>query len=64
MAGDKKSAPVGDALSDLKWLIAFLVVLWIVWFFTGGPDRYLKSKPFLKPPAAPGEQFNQYGPQP
>lgn len=28
-----------DALGSLKWLVIIFVGLWIVWFFTGGPQR-------------------------
>jgi hypothetical protein len=42
----------GDAWSHLKWLIFALIVLWFVWFFTGGPQRYeSQSGKFIKPPA-------------
>ncbi len=50
-----------DALKDLKWLLVFLVVLWFVWFMTGGPKRYLDSKPFLTP-ATVGTESTEYGP--
>ncbi len=38
----------------LKWIIFILVVLWIVWFLTGGPQSGRISQPFLSPPAPIG----------
>lgn len=35
----------------LKWIIFILVILWIVWFLTGGPKSGFVSQPFLRPPA-------------
>jgi hypothetical protein len=46
----------------LKWLIGFFIFLWIVWFFTGGPERFDKQKPFLKPPP-PLDTGETYGPR-
>jgi len=36
----------------LKWFLGFLIFLFIVWFFTGGPERLKKEKigPFVEPP--------------
>ncbi|MFA5934120.1 MAG: hypothetical protein WC795_02785 [Candidatus Paceibacterota bacterium] len=51
-----------DALKDLKWLIGILVILWFVWFFTGGPKRFEQNnKPFIKPPS-PINSGERYGP--
>lgn len=38
-----------------KWLIGFLVLLFIIWFFTGGPERAKEEKPglFIEPQPAP-----------
>ena len=33
---------------DLLYVFLGLVALYIIWLFTGGPERYLDSKPFLK----------------
>ncbi len=51
-----------DALSDLKWLIAVIILIWVVWAFTGGPSRYEATHGvFLKPPAplSTGETYGQ-----
>jgi len=41
-----------NPISDLKWLIFILVILWFAWFLTGGPKHTERLKgPFLKPPA-------------
>lgn len=52
-----------EALKDLKWLIGIMVIIWFVWFFTGGPQRFERnSKPFLRP-AAPIDTGETYGPE-
>ena len=49
--------------NDLKWLIFILIGLWLVWFFTGGPQRYESQQgPFIKPPA-PLDTGAIYGPK-
>ncbi|PCI21392.1 hypothetical protein COB64_00750 [Candidatus Wolfebacteria bacterium] len=37
----------------LKWIIGFLIALFILWFLTGGPERFQEGKegPFIEPPA-------------
>ena len=37
------------AVKHLMELIVFLVILWLVWFFTGGPQRYDNDKPYVTP---------------
>lgn len=33
-----------------RWVIIFFIILWIVWFFTGGPQRAEnKYKPYIVP---------------
>jgi len=41
-----------DSMNTFKWLIGIFILLFILWFFTGGPERFKKEKPgpFLKPP--------------
>lgn len=52
-----------DALKDLKWLLIILVVLWFIWFATGGRmHKASTSGPFLNPPA-PLDNGGAYGPQ-
>ena len=49
-----------DAIKELKWLILIMVILWIVWFLTGGPKRIEDLKgPFIKPakPIDTGETY-------
>jgi len=39
------------AAEHLKGFIAILVVLWLVWFFLGGPSKNKNNeKPFINPP--------------
>ena len=34
----------------LKWVLIIFAGLWILWFFTGGPERYEnKYNPFVTP---------------
>ena len=39
----------------LKWFIGFLVLLFIIWLITGGPERFKKEEPgpFIEPPPPP-----------
>jgi len=51
-----------DAISDLKWLIVVMIIIWVVWFFTGGPSREIsQGGPFLKepPPLDTGETYGE-----
>ena len=50
------------AWEHLKGIIIILIVLWLVWFFTGGQHSPDTDKPFLKPPA-PLDTGIKYGPQ-
>lgn len=47
-----------DVVKELKWFFIILLVMWVIWFFTGGPARY-ENKPFLKP-AAPLDTGETY----
>jgi len=48
-------------MNDLWWLVFIIVVLWFVWFFTGGPQsERAQGGPFLKPPA-PLDTGETYG---
>ena len=48
-------------MKDLLWLVLAIVVLWIVWFFTGGPEsERAQGGLFLKPPA-PLDSGETYG---
>ncbi len=48
-------------MKDLQWLIYVIIILWIVWFFTGGPEsERAQGGPFLKPPA-PLDTGETYG---
>jgi hypothetical protein len=37
------------ALDHLKGFILILIVLWVIWFFTGGPSKSKDEKPFVEP---------------
>jgi hypothetical protein len=50
-----------DAIKELKWLLVILVLLWVIWFLTGGPSRFEKG-PFIKPPN-PIDTGEVYGPK-
>jgi len=51
------------AWNHLRGLIFILILLWFVWFFTGGPNKYeSKAGPFIKPPA-PINTGEIYGPK-
>ncbi|HXK35312.1 MAG TPA: hypothetical protein VJ103_02315 [Candidatus Paceibacterota bacterium] len=47
--------PGEGAEGMLKWILWALVFLFVVWFVTGGPERYKKLKPgpFEEPPPPP-----------
>jgi hypothetical protein len=50
-----------DALSDLKWLIIVIIIIWFMWFFTGGPSRERSQFGlFLKAPS-PLDTGEAYG---
>lgn len=50
-----------EALGFLKWLVLIFVGLFIVWIFTGGPERQTsKSGFFIKPLQSPGEEWRSY----
>ncbi|HRH31303.1 MAG TPA: hypothetical protein PK950_01425 [Candidatus Paceibacterota bacterium] len=36
-----------DIQKDIIYILLGIVVLYAIWFFTGGPERYEASKPFL-----------------
>jgi hypothetical protein len=50
------------AWKHLLELIGVLIILWFVWFFTGGPERSQNAKPFINPPA-PINNGQTYGPR-
>ncbi len=52
MADDKKSH--GGAMKDLKWVIFILIIIWFIWYFSGGPQGYDATQPFIEPPAPLG----------
>jgi len=50
-----------DAVDDLKWFIFIIIALWVVWFFTGGPEsERARGGLFLRPPA-PLDTGETYG---
>lgn len=41
-----------DAVKDLKWFVFIVIVLWVLWYITGGPSHFESvNKPFIKPAA-------------
>jgi hypothetical protein len=56
MAEKKGGGSHGSAMNDLKWFIAILVALWLLWFFTGGPTRSKQEKPFVEPISATSQK--------
>lgn len=53
---------IKNKMDLLKWFIGIMILLWLVWFFTGGPARYERehSGPYIKP-AAPLDTGEKYG---
>jgi len=53
-----------DGMKELKWFGGLLAVFFLLWFISGGPERYTedKNKPFLKPPV-PLDTGEVYGPE-
>ena len=45
---------------DLIWVVAVLLILFGLWFFSGGPKRSSEQKPFISPPA-PIDTGKTYG---
>jgi len=42
-------------MEDFKWFIGVLVILGVVWFFNGGPERASSRDPFIHQPSPIGE---------
>ncbi|PIP86957.1 hypothetical protein COW81_02920 [Candidatus Campbellbacteria bacterium CG22_combo_CG10-13_8_21_14_all_36_13] len=42
-------------MSDFKWFFVVFIVLGVVWFVTGGPERPSSKNPFIHEPAPLGE---------
>ena len=59
MADDKPKGP--GPLEDLLFVLGFIVVLIVVWVYTGGPARSDLKGIFIHPPAPVG-QGGAYGP--
>ncbi len=51
-----------SAMQELKWLIFIIIVLWVVWFLTGGPSRSSQQGPFVSPIVSPTQEVPTYGP--
>ena len=45
----------------IGWFIFIMVIMFAVWYYTGGPERTDTSKPFMKP-LAPLDSGEVYGP--
>ena len=50
-----------DPVGFLKWMIGFIVLLFIVWLIFGGPERFEEERPgpFIEelPPIDTGETY-------
>jgi hypothetical protein len=44
-----------NAKNELIGFVLILILLWIVWFFTGGPSRSKNEKPYVNPSANIGD---------
>lgn len=53
-----------DAMGAVKYILGFLIVIYALWYFTGGYDRAEdKDKPFIRQPD-PIESGEAYSPEP
>ncbi len=59
---DEHGSGGGSALEDLIFVVGFIVVLVVLWVYTGGPSRADLRGIFIHPPAPVG-QGGAYGPQ-
>lgn len=48
-------------MSNLPWFIGIMLVLWLAWFYSGGPEGGRTDRPFLEPPP-PLSSGETYGP--
>ncbi len=48
-------------MSDLRWFIGIMFILFIGWLVSGGPARYSANKPFIRAPE-PLDNGEVYGP--
>lgn len=52
----------GDWIGILKWPILIIAGIWVLWYFSGGPERAERAgnKPFMKPlePIDSGEVYD------
>jgi hypothetical protein len=61
MADKDTGGSDGSTGNDMMWFLGIVLIVWVIWFVTGGPGRYDKTKPFLKPPS-PIDTGETYGP--
>jgi hypothetical protein len=56
-----------QAVKDLWWVLAVIVALFALWYFTGGPTRSKESakRPFVNPvyPVGDGESYGPKSPK-
>ena len=49
----------------LVWLLIIVVGMWVLWYYTGGPQRAASEQqtPFVQPPAplGNGQSYNTIG---
>ena len=51
----------GSTFGPLWWLVGLIIVLWVLWYVTGGALRTDKDKPFMNAPSPIGNG-EVYGP--
>lgn len=44
-----------EAWKEFRWFLMIVVLLWVVWFMSGGVSRYEEDKPYAERPTTPGE---------
>jgi hypothetical protein len=51
----------GGGYGPVWWLIGLIIILWALWYVTGGPDNPNKDQPFVAAPVPLGSG-EIYGP--
>ncbi len=62
MSGEEHGG--GGFFAAFKWIILAVIGIWILWYYTGGPERAMKNGdlPFMTAPA-PIDTGEYFGPQ-
>lgn len=50
----------GHGWGELGWFILVLFIMFVVWYMTGGPQRWREHQPFTNPlpPVGNGEKYD------